>query len=519
MTRYDYMIIGAGSAGCVVANRLTEDSNTTVLLLEAGNPDTKPEIKIPLESMKLLGSEVDWGYFSEPEPYLNNRKIFCPRGKVLGGSSSINFMVYIRGNRRDYDHWQELGNPGWSYQNLLPYFKKSEHQQRGADAYHNVDGELSVTDMISPTVTSQLFVEAAIAMGYPHNPDFNGMHQEGAGIYQMTIKDGKRHSAAAAFLKPILQRPNLTVTMGALVNRLLFEGNRAVGVEYLHEGTLHQVRVNQEVILSAGAFDSPKLLMLSGIGNAEHLRSLGIPVVVDLPGVGQNLQDHPLVPVAHQITQDVHPAITSNGIAEAGLFLHSENNLDAAPDLNFFSCPVFLAPPNYAPAGTGFVGLVCLTHPHSRGHVSLRSSDPQAPPSIVMNYLQSSSDLQKLVAGVKLIRELFQASAFDEFRGEEVAPGDNVQSNEAIESHIRDSCNTVYHPVGTCKMGTDPMAVVDPELRVCGVRGLRVVDASIMPTLTTGNTNAPTIAIAEKAADLIKAAADVSQQVPVAIAN
>jgi choline dehydrogenase len=380
--------------------------------------------------------------------------------------------------------------------------------------------ELSVTDLISPTVTSQLFVEAAIKMGYPHNPDFNGVHQEGAGIYQMTIKDGKRHSAAAAFLQPILQRPNLSVTTGAVVTRLLFEGNRAVGVEYLHEGTLHQAQVNKEVILSAGAFDSPKLLMLSGIGNAEHLRSFGIPVVVDLPGVGQNLQDHPIVPVAHQIVQDVHPAITSNGIAEAALFLHSsQSNLNAAPDLNFFSCPVFLAPPNYAPAGAGFVGLVCLTHPESRGSVSLRSPDPQAAPSILMNYLQSQADLQKAVVGVKLIRQLFQTTAFDEFRGEEVAPGAEIQSDESIESHIRSSCTTLYHPVGTCKMGIDPMAVVDPELRVRGVRGLRVVDASIMPTLTTGNTNAPTIAIGEKAADLIKATSRIPQQVSVALAN
>jgi choline dehydrogenase len=380
--------------------------------------------------------------------------------------------------------------------------------------------ELSVTDLISPTVTSQLFVEAAIKMGYPHNPDFNGVHQEGVGIYQMTIKDGKRHSAAAAFLQPILQRPNLSVTTGAVVTRLLFEGNRAVGVEYLQEGTLHQAQVNKEVILSAGAFDSPKLLMLSGIGNAEHLRSFGIPVVVDLPGVGQNLQDHPIVPVAHQIVQDVHPAITSNGIAEAALFLHSsQSNLNAAPDLNFFSCPVFLAPPNYAPAGAGFVGLVCLTHPESRGSVSLRSPDPQAAPSILMNYLQSQADLQKAVVGVKLIRQLFQTTAFDEFRGEEVAPGAEIQSDESIESHIRSSCTTLYHPVGTCKMGIDPMAVVDPELRVRGVRGLRVVDASIMPTLTTGNTNAPTIAIGEKAADLIKATSRIPQQVSVALAN
>jgi choline dehydrogenase len=516
MTNYDYIVIGAGSAGCVVANRLTEDSETTVLLLEAGNPDTKPEIQIPAECFNLLGSEVDWAYFTEPEPYLNNRKIFHPRGKVLGGSSSINFMLYVRGNPHDYDRWQELGNPGWSYQDVLPYFKKSENQQRGASEYHGVDGELSVTDLISPARISQRFVEASVAMGYDNNPDFNGMHQEGAGLYQMTIKDGKRHSAAAAFLVPILDRPNLTTTTAALVTRLLFEGTRAVGVEYLYEETLHQVRVNREVILSAGAFDSPKLLMLSGIGNQEYLESLGIPVVVDLPGVGQNLQDHPLIPVVHLATQDLHPAITSS-IVEAGLFLHSESNLNAAPDLQLIFSPILLTSP--PPSDSGFTGLVCLIHPESIGSVSLRSPDPKDAPMIRMNYLQSKSDVQKLVAGIKLMRELFQTSAFDEFRGEEVAPGADVNSDEALEAYIRETCGTVFHPVGTCKMGTDSMAVVDSELRVLGVEGLRVVDASIMPTITTGNTNGPIIAIGEKAADLIKAAGCVSQQLQEAIAN
>ena len=516
MTNYDYIVIGAGSAGCVVANRLTEDSETTVLLLEAGNPDTKPEIQIPAECFNLLGSEVDWAYFTEPEPYLNNRKIFHPRGKVLGGSSSINFMLYVRGNPHDYNHWQKLGNPGWSYQDVLPYFKKFENQQRGASEYHGVDGELSVTDLISPARISQRFVEASVAMGYHNNPDFNGMHQEGAGLYQMTIKDGKRHSAAAAFLVPILDRPNLTTITAALVTRLLFEGTRTVGVEYLHEGTLHQVRVNREVILSAGAFDSPKLLMLSGIGNQEYLESLGIPVVVDLPGVGQNLQDHPLIPVVHLATQDLHPAITSS-IVEAGLFLHSESNLDAAPDLQLIFSPVVLTfPPS---SDSGFTGLVCLTHPQNIGSVSLRSPDPKDPPMIRMNYLQSESDMQKLVAGIKLLRQLFQTSAFDEFRGEEVAPGTDVNSDKALEAYIRETCGTVFHPVGTCKMGTDSMAVVDPELRVHGVEGLRVVDASIMPKITTGNTNGPIIAIGEKAADLIKAAGCVSRQVQEAMAN
>lgn len=511
MTQYDYVVIGAGSAGCVVANRLTEDGETTVLLLEAGNPATKPEIQVPLSWTSLLGTEVDWAYWTEPEPYLNGRKIFQPRGKVVGGTSSINAMIYIRGNRHNFDHWQALGNPGWSYEDILPYFKKSENQQRGASEFHGVDGLLSVTDPLAPAVTSERFIEAAEQLGYARNPDFNGAQQEGAGLYQLTLKDGKRHSAAAAFLVPILDRPNLTVQTGALVTRLLFEGTCTVGVEYLHEGTLHQVHVDREVILSAGTFDSPKLLMLSGIGNAEYLRSLNIPVVVDLPGVGQNLQDHISVPVAHQATQDLQPAPTSN-IAEAGLFLHTESNLNAAPDLQFFSGPVLWAPPAYACEGPGFAATVCLNHPQSRGSLSLRSASPLDSPVIRLNYLQSESDVQKLVAGIKIIRQLFHSNAFDEFRGEEVAPGADVTSDEALQAYVREVVDSVWHPVGTCKMGTDSMAVVDPELRVHGVDRLRVVDASIMPTITTGNTNAPTIMIGEKAADLIKGAGHISEQ-------
>ena len=505
MTLYDYIVIGAGSAGCVVANRLTEDSETTVLLLEAGNPDTKLEIQIPSECLNLLGSEVDWSYFSEPEPHLGDRKIFCPRGKVLGGSSSINFMIYIRGNPLDYDHWQALGNPGWSYHDVLPYFKKSEHSSRGASEYHGVNGELSVTDIATPAVTSQRFVDTAIALGYADNPDFNGRQQEGAGLYQLTVKEGKRDSAAAAFLLPILQRPNLTITTGALVTRLLFEGTRTVGVEYLHEGTLHQVYVNQEVIVSAGAFDSPKLLLLSGIGAAEHLQSLGIPVVVDLPGVGQNLRDHVLAPITYQATEDVHPVGTSSGIAEAGLYFHTENNLDVVPDLQCFSGPILWAPPGSNRFGKGFFGVASLTQPQNIGSVNLRSPNPQDPPLIRLNYLQSETDVQKLVEGIKALRQIFEANSFDKFRGEELAPGLDVQSDEALAAYVREACDTLSHPVGTCKMGIDPMAVVDPELRVHGIEGLRVVDASIMPTLTTGNTNAPTIMIGEKAADLIKA--------------
>ncbi len=507
MTHYDYIVIGAGSAGCVVANRLTEESDTTVLLLEAGNPDTKPEIHIPAKCVGLLGSEVDWGYFSEPEPYLNDRRMFCSRGKVLGGSSSINFMMYVRGNHHDYDHWQALGNPGWSYEDVLPYFKRSEHQQCGASDYHGADGELSVTDLISPAEVSQRFIDACVAKGYDYNPDFNGAQQKGAGAYQLTVKDGKRHSAAAAFLLPIRQRPNLTVKTGALVTRLLFEGTRAIGVEYVQEGAIHQVRVNQEVILSAGAFDSPKLLLLSGIGNADYLQALGIPVVTDLPGVGQNLQDHILVSVVYEATQAVRPEITSNGV-ESGLFLHSEGNLDIAPDLQFFFGPIQFLPPGYTPSEFGFTGAVSLTRLQNVGSVGLRSLDPNDPPMFQMNYLQHEADVEKLVAALKLMRELLHSNGFDPFRGREIAPGAEVQSDEAIEAYIRDSCSTEWHPVGTCKMGTDSMAVVDPELRVYGVEGLRVVDASIMPTITTGNTNAPTIMIGEKGADFIKASRD-----------
>ena len=505
MTNYDYIIIGAGSAGCVLANRLTEDSKTTVLLLEAGNPDTKPEIQIPSEAINLIGSEVDWGYFSEPEPYLNNRKIYCPRGKVLGGSSAINLMIYIRGNPHDYDRWQELGNPGWSYQDILPYFKKSENQQRGASEFHGTDGELSVTDSIAPTTISQRYIDAAMALGYHYNPDFNGAGQSGVGRYQYTIKDGKRHSTAAAFLVPILQRPNLTVTTGALVTRLLFEGTRAVGVEYLREGMLHQIGVNQEAIVSAGAFDSPKLLMLSGIGDAANLEALGILVVVDLPGVGQNLQDHIFVPVVYQANQDLRPASTSS-IGESGLFLHSEVNSGVAPDLQFLFGPLQFLPPGYDRSEFGFTGVASLLSPHSIGSVSLQSGDYKDTPTIRMNFLKSEVDVQKLVAAIRRLRQLFQTNAFDEFRGAEIAPGTSVQSDEALVAYIRDAGGTFWHTVGTCKMGTDPMAVVDSELRVHGVAGLRVVDASIMPTIVTGNTNAPITMIAEKAADLIKAA-------------
>jgi choline dehydrogenase len=504
MTHYDYIVIGAGSAGCVVANRLTEDPQTTVLLLEAGNPASQPEIQTPSAWTSLLGTGVDWAYWTEPEPGLDGRKILCSRGKVVGGSSAINAMIYMRGNRHDFDHWQALGNPGWSYEAVLPYFKRSENQQRGASKFHGVGGLLSVTDPIAPSAINAQFIEAAAAVGYDRNADFNGAYQEGAGLYQLTVKDGKRHSAAAAFLVPILDRPNLTVQTSALVTRLLFEGTRAVGVEYQHQGTLHQVYANQEVILSAGVFDSPKLLMLSGIGNADHLQALNIPVLAALPGVGQNLQDHPLVGIGYQSTQALPPLTSTSNLVEAGLFLHSSSN-KTTPDLQFLFSPALWVGSAIAPDIPGFTFILGLVKPQSRGSVTLQSGNAAAPPVIQVNYLQHEADVQALVNGIKIARQLAYADAFAASVGTELAPGLEVTSDAAIAAYIRQAVNTFWHPVGTCKMGHDSMAVVDSELRVHGIEGLRVVDASIMPTITTGNTNAPTIMIGEKAVAFIKA--------------
>ncbi|MBW4518703.1 MAG: GMC family oxidoreductase N-terminal domain-containing protein [Scytolyngbya sp. HA4215-MV1] len=520
MAHYDYIVVGAGSAGCVVANRLTEDPETTVLLLEAGNPASQPEIQTPSDWTSLLGTAVDWAYWTEPELGLDGRKILCSRGKVVGGSSAINAMIYIRGNRQNFDHWQSLGNSGWSYEDVLPYFKKSENQQRGASEFHGVGGALSVTDPIAPSVINAQFIAAAAELGYVRgaqsqvvrNADFNGAQQEGAGLYQLTIKDGQRHSAAAAFLVPILDRPNLTVQTVAAVTRLLFESTRAVGVEYRHQETLHQVFVDQEVILSAGVFDSPKLLMLSGIGNTNHLKALNIPVIADLPGVGQNLQDHPLVGIGYQSTQALPPLTLTSNLVEAGLFVHSSNN-GTTPDLQFLFSPALWIGSAIAPDIPGFTFIVCLVEPQSRGTVTLRSGNSADPPVIQVNYLRHEADLQALVNGIKIARQLAYADALAAIRDKELAPGADVTSDAAIAAYIRQSANTFWHPVGTCKMGIDPLAVVDPELRVHGVEGLRVVDASIMPTVTTGNTNAPTIMIGEKAADLIKASHRVPQQI------
>ncbi len=518
---FDYVIVGAGSAGCVLAGRLTEDPNSKVLLLEAGGDDRKREIQIPVAFSKLFKTSYDWAYYTEEQPHLNRRRLYWPRGKVLGGSSSINAMIYIRGNRRDYDHWRELGNEGWGFSDVLPYFKKAENQGRGADRCHGVGGPLHVVDLPYVNPLSRAFLEAAAEIGLPANRDFNGPEQEGFGLYQVTQNNGRRYSAADAYLKPALGRPNLTVLTQAHATRVLFTGTRATGVAYLRNGQEEQADARREVILCGGAVNSPQLLMLSGVGPGEALKPLKIPLVVNLPGVGQNLQDHLFLPVAYQCTQPVSLAsaeslrylleylllrkgpLTSN-VAEAGGFVKTRPDLPA-PDLQYHFGPVYYLDHGFTrPEGHGFSIGPTLIRPESRGSITLRSANPLDPPVIQPNYLAARADLQVLVEGIKLARRLAQAKAFDAFRGPEYCPGSGAQRDAEICEYIRNAAETTYHPVGTCKMGCDSMAVVDARLRVRGVQGLRVVDASIMPEIIHGNTNAPAIMIAEKAADMIR---------------
>jgi choline dehydrogenase len=528
---YDYVIVGAGSAGCVLANRLTEDPATTVLLIEAGGPDEAQEIHIPAAFSALFKTPLDWAYETEEQPHLHNRKLYWPRGKVLGGSSSINAMVYIRGNRRDYDYWSELGNEGWSYADVLPYFKKSENEERGelgASEYHATGGPLNVTDLRTINPLSRAFVEAGVEAGIPLTNDFNGAEQDGVGIYQVTQRGGLRHSAAVGYIHPILGRPNLTLQTHAHVSHVVCEGTRAVGVAYVQNGELQQVNANKEVILSGGTINSPQLLMLSGIGPADQLKALGITVVADLPGVGQNLQDHPAIVVLYASTQAISLAhaqtaenlqdfiekklgpLTSN-VAEGGAFVRTRADLPM-PDLQYHFAPVYYLNHGFTvPEGDGYTIAPCVLHPKSRGYIALRSTNPTEAPVIQPNYFADEADMQVLVEGVKLARKIGEARAFAPFRDVETHPGAQAQSDEEIAEFIRNHVETLYHPVGTCKMGNDSRAVVDAHLRVRGIEGLRVIDASIMPTVVGGNTNAPTIMIAERAADLIKGTVSVLQ--------
>ena len=523
---FDYIIVGAGSAGCVLANRLTADGKYSVLLLEAGPEDSHLWIHIPLGYGRLFKEKaVNWMYQTEPEPGLNGRNVFQPRGKVLGGSSSINGLLYVRGQHEDYDRWRQHGNLGWGFDDVLPYFKKAEDQTRGGDDFHGVGGPLPVSDWRHADPLSAAFVDAAAEVGFPKNSDFNGATQEGAGFFQTTTKGGRRASAAVAYLRPAKARPNLHVETSALAERVLFEGPRAVGVAYRTAGIPRTARARKEILISGGAFNSPQLLQLSGVGPADLLRQHGIEVVLDAPGVGNDLQDHMQVRVVMRCSQ----AITLNDIVNnpirkvlTGLryaaFRTGPLTIAAGTSGAFFKTNPRLATPDiqihFLPFSTdkmgeklhpfsGFTASVCQLRPESRGSLRIKSADPAAPPEIRINYLASDVDRATNVEGLKILRKILHAQALAPYVVEEVDPGDKITSDEALLAYCRARGTTIYHPTSTCRMGNDPLAVVDQRLRVRGLDGLRVIDASVMPDLVSGNTNAPVIMIAEKASDLI----------------
>ena len=527
---FDYLVLGGGSAGCVVASRLSEDPNVSVALIEAGKAGDSWVVNIPAAIVLTVPTGINSRNLdTEPQPGLNGRVGYQPRGKVLGGSSAVNAMVYIRGHRSDYDHWASLGNTGWSYDEVLPYFRKSEHNEVYNDEYHGQNGPLNVSNLRTDNPVHQMYLEAARQVGYPIIEDFNGAEQEGVGIYQVTQKNGERWSAARAFIHPHMgTRPNLKVELKAQVRRILFEGKRAIGVEIDQCGVTRILRANREIIISAGAFHTPQLLLLSGVGDGADLQKLGIPVVHHLPGVGKNLQDHPdfvfgyktrslelggfSLPGTARMIKEIQRfrntrrgQITSN-YAEAGAFLKTRPDL-AAPDIQLhFVTALVEDHARKIRLGHGYSCHVCVLRPKSRGEVSLYNVDPASPPRVNPNFLGDEDDVQVLLEGFKITRKLMDAPALAPIRSEELFTA-RIKTDQDIINILRERVDTVYHPVGSCKMGVDDMAVVDPQLRVYGIEGLRIADASVMPTLVGGNTNAPSIMIGEKVADLIKQSA------------
>jgi choline dehydrogenase len=529
---YDYIIVGAGSAGCALAYRLSRESSRRILLLEAGGKDSSPLIHIPLGFAFLMKNpKVNWCYETEIEPNMHHRRIAWPRGKVLGGTSCINGMVYIRGQREDYDGWHEQGNAGWSYDDVLPYFKRSEHKAEGGNDWHGYGGPLWVQNVADDQKLdlADIYIEAAIQSDIPYNADFNGPTQEGAGYYQTNIRKGRRQSSARTFLRACKNRPNLTVVTGAACERILIEDGVTVGVEYRVTGKkdsrVERAYARQETILCGGVINSPQLLELSGIGDRQHLESLGVEVKHHLPGVGENLQDHLTINVQqglHGVStfyEESRPlamiknlfkyllkgtGLLAHPAAQVGVFFRTRDDMDR-PDAQIHFAPAASEPDskgNLKPK-PGTTATVCYLRPESRGSVHIRSTDATTPPTIRANYLATENDRNAIIAAFRKTREIFLAPAMDKYRGEEFRPGPQAQSDEQILDYIRSEAESVYHPVGTCKMGSDKMAVVDDRLRVHGVKGLRIADASIMPNLTSGNTHAPAVMIAEKCADML----------------